>query len=307
MSGPSDGGGLEATMDGYEDTVELARLAELIQQVTGFRDGPSLRGKLRTIVGASEDERASGWLQRLGRGWISSSEWQALLDRLLVPETFFFRDLPQLDVLRQHVLPGIIAAKRSGTRSIRVWSAGCSTGEEPYTLAMLVLDALVAAGEATEMLGGAIHPASGWSVSVSGTDISARVVDKARAGIYSDFGLSPFRDTPQEYRRFFVPKDGDGAISRFTVRNDVRSVTSFSVHNIKDGALGTDFDIVSCRNVMIYFDDAHKRVALGNLAQALAPDGFMLLGPTDPFDVLPGFQLVDPRISPILAKRPAKR
>lgn len=302
MYGLGENTGSVATMDECVDTVEFQRLAHLIHEVTGWRDGPTFRGKLKTILGGADEDTASTWLRRLGRGYAGSGEWQLVIERLMVPETFFFRDAPQLDVLRYRVLPGIIARKRAGAnRSIRLWSAGCSSGEEPYTLAMLTLDALVAAGEAKETSSGIVL-APGWVVHVHGTDINPKIIDKARAGLYSDFGLSPFRDTPATFRRFFVKHDGNDTISRYGVRADVRAITFFGVQNLKEAPVGSDFDLVSCRNVLIYFDDACKRAALSNLAQAVTPGGYMMLGPTDPFDVLSRFKLVEPRTSPILAK-----
>ncbi|HSV29292.1 MAG TPA: CheR family methyltransferase [Candidatus Omnitrophota bacterium] len=290
------------TVNECPDTDEFDRLAHLVQQVTGWRDSPAFRGKLKMILGGDDEDTASTWLRRLGRRHVGCGEWQMVIERLMVPETFFFRDGPQLDVLRYRVLPEIIERKRRSNRTIRLWSAGCSSGEEPYTLAMLTLDALMAAGEATELPGVGIVLNAGWVVHVQGTDLNPKIVEKARVGLYSDFGLSPFRETPPEFRRFFVKHDSSETISRFGLRRDVRSVTSFGIHNLKEAATGSDFDLVSCRNVLIYFDDDSKAAALEHLTQAVGGSGFLMLGPTDPFDRLYGFQLIEPKTSPILAK-----
>lgn len=283
-----------------ESAAAFDRLARRVAEVTGFRDGTGLRLKLRTIFGGDDEETAQGWLHRLARQAPGTGEWQVVLERLMVPETFFFRDAPQLDILRNRILPALIKRKRAApSRAIRIWSAGCSSGEEPYTLAMLVLDALLVAGEAVELPGGVqLNP--GWSVQVQGTDINARVVETARRGTYTDFGLSPFRETPPQYRRFFVPEERDERGRRFSVRADVRAITWFGTHNITLGAAGWDFDIVSCRNVLIYFDEASKAAATSHLACAVAEGGTLMLGPTDPFDGVRGFELVDARTSPVL-------
>lgn len=303
MHGFSDLGTAQA-MAAPMETDEFDRLAILVHEVTGFRDGPAFRNKLKTILGGADEDTAATWLRRLGRRFPGTGEWQSVVERLTVPETFFFRDAPQLEVLRYRILPEmILRKKRAGRMSIRMWSAGCSTGEEPYTLAMLVLDALCKAGEAREEPGGGIQVNPGWVVMVQGSDINGRVVEQARDGVYSDFGLSPFRDTPADFRRFFQRVGGAGDITRYRVRDDVRASTFFGIHNLTETPVGDDFDLVSCRNVLIYFDDSSKAAALGNLRRAIHPEGYLMLGPTDPFDHLPDFALLDPRVSPILSKR----
>lgn len=287
---------------GYDqDSPAFDRLALLVNEVTGFRDGPGFRNKLETIFGGTDEETATTWLRRLARRWVHSNEWQGVVERLTVPETYFFRDGQQLDVLRTRVIKEFIREKtRSGYRQLRIWSAGCSSGEEPYTLAMLALDALVEAGQATETSTG-IQPTNGWAVHVVGSDINGRSLEKAKAARYADYGLSPFRELPSHLRRFFVGAPRGGDTAALTVRDDVRAVTSFIAQNLRDGPVGGEYDIVSCRNVLIYFDDESKRAALKDLARSVRGNGCLMLGSTDPID-LPGFASIDTRVSPVLRK-----
>lgn len=302
MYGRAENIGAVAALDECADTIEFERLVHLIHDVTGWRDGPAFRGKLKAILGGADEDTASTWLRRLGGGYTGNGEWEMVIERLMVPETSFFRDVPQLDVLRWRVLPEIIERKRHDPNpAIRVWSAGCSSGEETYTLAMLVLDALVSAGQAEEAAAG-VEVKPGWVVHIHGTDINPKMIEKARTGLYSDFALSPLRDAPAMFRQYLVKHDGGGAISRYGVRADVRSVTFFGVQNLKERPVGAHFDLVSCRNVLTYFDDAWKCHALDNIAQSVTSGGYLMLGATDACK-LADFTPVEPRTSPILQKR----
>jgi chemotaxis protein methyltransferase CheR len=187
-------------------------------------------------------------------------ELSAVIDNLTINETYFFREDFQLKTFTQEILPEIRARKeREGTKQLRIWSAGCSTGEEPYTIAMLILD----------------MPAfQGWDIEIIGTDISQRVLQVARKGAY---GESSFRTTRPEYRlRHFTDVEG-----KLRISDRVRSLVTISHLNLFDvprvALLGT-MDVVFCRNVIIYFDlDAKKRV-VNTFFQRLKPEGFLLLG-----------------------------
>jgi chemotaxis protein methyltransferase CheR len=158
------------------------RLMQGVERHAGLEFGPALIEKLLTLIAPMSIGVLEAWVMELEQRPPEAVEWQALSESLTVHETYFLRDQPQLSFLASH-LPALIAeAEASGRRSLRLWSAGCATGEEAYSLAMLALDALVAAGKAVERVD-AIEPNPPWRVEVIGCDLSAAVLDQARAGI----------------------------------------------------------------------------------------------------------------------------
>ncbi|MGK2905683.1 MAG: CheR family methyltransferase [Desulfuromonadales bacterium] len=187
-------------------------------------------------------------------------ELSEAIDLLTTHETYFFREDFQLRTFVEDILPEVRKRKeREGQKTLRIWSAGCSSGEEPYTIAMLLLDQ---------------SWLRSWRVEVIGTDISHRVLQMARAGVYAD---TSFRNTGLlQKRRFFSAYEG-----KLRVNDEVRSLVSISHLNLFDSsqsALMGKMDAVFCRNVIIYFDQAGKRSVINNFFQRLHPGGFLLLG-----------------------------
>lgn len=183
---------------------------------------------------------------------------QRCLDAMATHESFFFRDGTPFDQLRDAILPGLVAAKGE-TRSLRIWSAACSSGQEPYSLAMLLLEEQ--------------HRMPGFRVEIVATDISDPILERARGGFYSDFevrrGLSEARQA-----RWLV-REGEA----FRVAPQVRQMVQFRKHNLLDGMGGMGrFDLIFCRNVLIYFDQARKAWALDRIAEVLEPQGALVLG-----------------------------
>ncbi|TLM62074.1 MAG: protein-glutamate O-methyltransferase CheR [Deltaproteobacteria bacterium] len=188
-------------------------------------------------------------------------EMTEVVDLLTTNETYFFREDFQLRTFREEILPELRERKeRAGNLQLRIWSAGCSSGEEPYTIAMMLLDQPW------------LH---NWRVEVIGTDISQRVLQLARQGIY---GESAFRATDAGYRQRFFTTEPDG---RSRVRDEVRRLVTVSHLNLFDSArvalLGR-MDIIFCRNVIIYFDLNGKKKVVETFHQRLQPEGFLLLG-----------------------------
>lgn len=187
-------------------------------------------------------------------------ELSDIMDLLTTNETYFFREAFQLKAFTDEIIPELMTIKRGrGDKTIRIWSAGCSTGEEPYTIAMLLLDRPELAGCPIEIIG---------------TDISQRVLHQARKGVY---GASAFRVTDDHYKRlYFHEQDGT-----FRIADRVRELVTFSRLNLYDQSrflfLGK-MDIVFCRNVIIYFDHASKKKVIENFYNTLNSGGFLLLG-----------------------------
>lgn len=187
-------------------------------------------------------------------------ELMDIMDILTTNETYFFRESFQLKAFTDEIIPELIKVKQAtGNRSIRIWSAGCSTGEEPYTIAMLLHG---------------IRELRDWKIEIIGTDISQRVLQHARRAVY---GKSSFRATDEEYiKRFFVEQE-DG----LKVCDEIRNLVTISHLNLFDTnrmiMLGK-MDLIFCRNVIIYFDIAAKKRVVESYFNTLSDGGFLLLG-----------------------------
>jgi chemotaxis protein methyltransferase CheR len=183
-----------------------------------------------------------------------------LMDILTTNETYFFREAFQLKALTDEILPEIKAAKeKKGEKTLRIWSAGCSTGEEPYTIAMLILK---------------MGCFQGWRVEIIGTDISHRVLLHSRKAVY---GKSSFRATEDHYIKSYFQEQENGN----KVNDEVRELVTISHLNLFDQnrlALLGRMDVIFCRNVIIYFDQAAKKRTIENFYRMLYDGGYLLLG-----------------------------
>ncbi|HEY8382421.1 MAG TPA: protein-glutamate O-methyltransferase CheR [Microvirga sp.] len=183
---------------------------------------------------------------------------RAVVEAMTTNETFFFRDKAPFDLFRDVLMPRYLAA-RATTRRLRIWCAAASTGQEPYSLAMLL-------SEAAPKL-------AGWSVEIVATDLSTEVLDRAKAGLYSQFEVQ--RGLPIQLLLKYFTQVGD----QWQIAPQIRSMVSFRPLNlIRDFASLGSFDVIYCRNVLIYFDGPTKTSVLQRLGQALNPDGALLLG-----------------------------
>ncbi|HJV37755.1 MAG TPA: protein-glutamate O-methyltransferase CheR [Geothrix sp.] len=188
-----------------------------------------------------------------------------MLDRISTNETHFFREPHQFEFLKTHVLPRWVEDARAGRRprSIRVWSAACSTGEEPYSIAMLLLDQLPSA--------------EGWSIEILGTDISTRVLQKAKDALWR---IEKAEEIPTPYLKAFMLEGTGPEKGRMKAGPEIRSLVSFSRMNLNSRPYPVPggFDIIFCRNVLIYFNTATKAGVVEELLAHLAPSGLLLLG-----------------------------
>jgi chemotaxis protein methyltransferase CheR len=203
-------------------------------------------------------------------------ELQELVNLLTVNETYFFREYYQLKCFAEEVLPEILDKKRGEKlRKIRVWSAGCSTGEEPYTLAIIM----------EEML----EDMEGVTWEVHATDINTEVMEKAELGLYSQRSV---RLVPEEYKIRYFLKRGEF----YEIIPHIKKKVDFYQLNLMDAAdmrKMLDFDVIFCRNVLIYFDDASRRQVALYFYEALAEGGYIFLGHSESMS----------RISPIFKLR----
>ena len=205
----------------------------------------------------------------------ANEEWAALVDAITIGETFFFRYAEQFTALRDEIVPQLIAARRS-ERRLRIWSAGCASGAEPYSLAILVHG----------LLGDALPD---WTVEIVGTDISAAALATARN---AEFGRWALRTTPPEDRvRWFQRVEARPGPTReggYKLRREFRAMVRFERQNLLgllDGstpAAFAEFDLILCRNVLIYFSADHVRGIVRGFAERLRPGGWLLLGHAEP-------------------------
>ena len=186
------------------------------------------------------------------------AELEELVERITTHETYLFREQYQLDAFRDEILPEL-HERLQWKKRLLIWSAGCSTGEEPYTIAMLLLEN---------------HLFRDWNMRVMGSDISRKVVTKARQAYY---GPSSFRTTESYFqRKYFQEKDG-----RFRLRDDVRAICSFGQLNLLETdrfqVLGS-CDAIFCRNVLMYLSTEARQQVIEAFYDTLSPGGYLLLG-----------------------------
>jgi len=203
-----------------------------------------------------------------------TAAWRSFVETLLVHETYFFRHPNQLRLLSDVLLPRLLQERlAAGSRELRIWCAGCSSGEEAYTLALLLQTAIAASPVPTTQA---------WNATILGTDLSAQTLEQAREGSYSLLaGLNSFRDVPEFARHHFAAIFSASATT-WSASAELRRLTRFACHNlVSDPPALRDVDLVVCRNTLIYFDEVQSRSALATLAAALRPGGALLLGPAE--------------------------
>lgn len=239
---------------------DFLTIAEFVKQRSGIHIAPDKQYLLESRLGPIAHKWRLDGLDQLAdilRGQASSEQQTEIVEAMTTNESYFFRDDGPFQALREVMLPKLLAARQT-QRRLRIWSAAASSGQEAYSIAMTLLDANI--------------PAAGWSVEIVGTDINHEMIAKARAGSYNRFEIMRGLGAAQR-EKYFSPA-GD----HWVARESLRSLVSFRVANILDARnLGT-FDIIFCRNVIIYFDVATKGRALEVLANHIAPDGYLLLG-----------------------------
>jgi len=219
------------------------------------------------------------------------AEFAALLENLTVNETSFFRNRPQLELFDKVVLENMLQRKQARRDwTLRVWSAGCSTGQEPYTLAMLICDALayyyLRNPLPFEMPSAKPLIPPPWRVEILASDISYSVLRAAQEAIYSEHQMEA---VDYNYRLRYFDKCGD----HYSVKRAMKELVQFDFHNLKTEFLPQRNDIIFCRNVMIYFDEAEQKRLISKLWRCLNPEGYLfvghaesLFGLTDQFEMI---------------------
>lgn len=181
-----------------------------------------------------------------------------IIDAMMTNETFFFRDRVPFENFRKVVLPRLLEARRN-VRRLRIWCSACSTGQEPYSLAMILDEE--------------IQKLAGWHVEILATDLSRSVLAAAKEGFYSQFEVQ--RGLPISYLLRHFRQEGD----RWRINEHLRSCVRFEELNLMNDFQGLGrFDVIFCRNVLIYFDVPTKKDVLDRVVDILAPDGYLVMG-----------------------------
>src|SRR6266851_2404857 len=247
------------------------RVSEFIAQNTGLHFPAERRPDLQRGLAAAAAEfgfadgaSCADWLLSAP---LTRPQLNILASHLTIGETYFFRERKTFDALAEHVLPELFRRRRGREQRLRLWSAACSTGEEPYSLVILVRQLL--------------PDWQDWNVTILATDINERFLRKAVAGVYGEWS---FRESPSGFKeRYFTPTS-DG---RFQIAAEIRNCVSFAHMNLAQDyfpSLTIDtntMDVIFCRNVLIYFTASHARKLAENLRHALVDEGWLAVSPSE--------------------------
>lgn len=244
---------------------EFSRLCEFIYRRTGMSFTETKRYYLeRRVNERMEATGASSFASYFARlRGDQRGEIEQFVNTFTVNETYFYREDHQLRCLTADLLARRIAVKPR-SESVRIWSMPCSTGEEPYSIALWMLENW--------------SEVDAWDIEIVGSDIDTRVLEAAREGLYGQRAL--MRLTPDLIAKYFEPEPGD----RWRILQDLRDSVRFTTANVMDPAETARhgrFDVIFCRNMLIYFDDASRRLAAENLFESLLPGGYICLGHTE--------------------------
>jgi len=255
---------------------ELARvLGERIGMSIDPRRRSSIEARIAGLMADCGFAEPEEFVRRLRSG-LDPALMSRTVDAMVTCETLFFRDRAPFEAMRGVVLPKL-RETRKDFRNLRIWSAACATGQEPYSIAMVIDDMS--------------RDFAGWRVDIVASDVSQSALAAARAGVYSQFEVQRGLPTPMLLRYFRKDKAGWRVSEHLQAAIDFRHINLVSDF----GALG-HFDVVLCRNVLMYMDVDRRRDILRRIAAQLAPDGYLLLGATetivglsDEFAPTPGF------------------
>ena len=244
---------------------DFKKLADLLRQRSGLVLGDDkaylAESRLTPVARTWGFSDAGGLVRAIVRGESKGRDPKLITDvveAMTTNESFFFRDKKPFDQFRDIMLPALLQS-RAQKKHIRIWSAACSSGQEPYSLAILLKEM-----EAK---------LKGWRVEILATDLSREILERAEQGVYTQFEVQ--RGLPIQLLAKYFTQDGD----RWRLSNDVRRMVQFKTHNLlEDPRMLGKFDIVFCRNVLIYFDQETKARVLNQMADLLPEDGYLLLG-----------------------------
>jgi chemotaxis protein methyltransferase CheR len=254
----------------YLSSEDLQRFGQLLLEKYGLNFSENRRSELEAAAiqsfAASTFSRIEDYLQFLGSESDGGAELERLVNIATVNETHFFRDSGQFEALATHVLPELVK-RRQSMRTLRLWSAGCSSGEEPYSLAILLHELLPDVNE--------------WSITILGTDVNTNALDRARRAVFSAWS---FREELSKRLRdkYFIPYG-----NRWELKPEIRRMVTFSRMNLvtpnyPDYETNTNFiDLILCRNVLIYLGEKVAREIINRFFECLQPGGWLVVAPAE--------------------------
>ncbi len=241
---------------------EFRNFARLIYEESGIflKDAKItlLSNRLRKRLKALNLDEFSQYYDYITSLKDKTKELEALLDVVSTNETYFFRNERQFEALSKYSFPDIVKKKQK--KRLRIWSAGCSTGEEPYTIAICVRENM--------------HLFPDWDIQIVATDIAPSVLEFAREGHYS--GRRIEKVSAPLLKKYFTQNRDNPEV--YTVNDNLKNLVSFSYINLFKSKFPDDLDIIFCRNVMIYFDRQHQKELVGNFYKVLNPGGYLFIG-----------------------------
>jgi chemotaxis protein methyltransferase CheR len=248
---------------------EFQRIAKVVYEKTGIHLPPEklsmLSNRLRKRLRALNLESFEDYYKLICSKQGCEEELPHFLSAVTTNETYFFRNEQLWKFFTTDLIQHFVATKGK-TRSLRVWSAASSSGEEAYTAAIALREHL--------------PDCRRWNVAIIGSDISNRVLDHARAGIYNDYAVS--RMSPDQLDQWFVKQDG-----AYHLKDEIRKMVKFVFHNLREDLPEGRFDLIFLRNVLMYFDLEMKKRVLQVVTKALAPGGYLIVGDVDPIRTVP--------------------
>lgn len=249
----------------------LGRLSEFATAEFGLRFPPDRwhelgRGIASAALGLGVSD-LNGWAENLAAGKLGTEDRVSVANHLTISETYFFRHPETFTALERTILPARIEERRREIRPLRIWSAGCASGEEPYSVAILLRHAF--------------PKVRTDSIVISGTDLNTHVIKRAAQGVYSEWS---FRDVPAWLKSGYFTRTPRG---HYQIAPEIRDLVRFSQLNLaaplfpaEFGERG-DFDVILCRNVLMYFSAEWQDKIIRRFTQALAPGGWLIVGPCD--------------------------
>jgi chemotaxis protein methyltransferase CheR len=259
----------------------LLKVRDLIYRISGIYHAENkfylLASRTRRRMAALNVNTFADYYETLTTRSNREAEMRSLLNEITIGETYFFRSQSQLDALNKIVLPKLVAmSSKQSFKKVRIWSAGCSTGEESYTLSILLNEHLV-------------HQHKGWTFEIVATDLNENSIAKCRQGLYAEYAV---RNLNEQKRSKYFKQEG----SFYRVKDEVRAGIKFERLNLHDQSkllFMKGFDLIFCCNVLIYFDGAAKKRTVEHFYNGLIPGGYFFLGECETlFGICDQFHLV---------------
>jgi chemotaxis protein methyltransferase CheR len=234
-------------------------ISALIEERLGIAVQTQLRGALEEALGKTKN--GGELILALEGNRETSTVWQKLIEELTIGETYFLRDATHFRLLRTEILPEIIEHRRAEDKlTLNIWSVGCATGEEPYSVAITLTEMLSDLGR--------------WTIRLIGTDINNTALHIARRGVYRKWA---FRHTDLDFQTHYF----DPAPNGLQIKSNIRQMVSFQHTNLFTPTARPEFDVILCRNVLLYFSDKHTKQAETLFYNSLVPGGWLLLGQSE--------------------------